>query len=335
MESDKRQDQNQNEMHSNTSAATGESEDASMDEAADESAKACANAHANKKTRELTVFIISDSVGDTASALVNAAMSQFAGIKVTIERLPKVSSAQQVADFVQPRVGDISFEDSATGKIAVITIADPKLSRDVCASVTQLGVACVDLLSPTMSAIAKATGMTPALRAGINRTLDESYFKRIEAMDYSVDHDDGRLPEEYKDADIILMGVSRTSKTPLSMYLATYGYKVANLPLAPGMTPPKQIYEVDRWRIFGLMSSPTVLSDIRQRRLGPDGMRIAKNYASVDYIEYDLDEARAFMRKIGCIVIRTDNRAIEETAQEILRYYEMALQAIALQNEES
>lgn len=318
MESDKRQEKTQNQGHSNSRENTRE--------------KAHGKAQKNTQCRELSVFIISDSVGDTASALVNAAMSQFVGTKVSIERLPKVSSAEQVVDFVHPRVGDVSFEDAVTGKIAVITIADPKLARDVCASVTQLGVACVDLLSPTVSAISKATGMTPALRAGINRNLDESYFKRIEAMDYSVDHDDGRLPEEYKDADIILMGVSRTSKTPLSMYLATYGYKVANLPLAPGMTPPKQIYEVDRWRIFGLMSSPTVLSDIRQRRLGPDGMRIAKNYASVDYIEYDLDEARAFMRQIGCIVIRTDNRAIEETAQEILRYYEMALQAIELQN---
>lgn len=278
------------------------------------------------KTDDLAVFIISDSVGDTASALVHAAMSQFSGTKVYIERLPKVSSAEQVRDFVETRVGEGGHDEEVSGKVAVVTIANPKLARDVCAYITQLGVACVDLLGPTVSAIAKATGRHPALRAGVNRKLDESYFRRIEAMDYSVDHDDGRLPEEYGEADIILMGVSRTSKTPLSMYLATSGYKVANLPLAPGMTPPKQIFEVDRWRIFGLMSSASVLSDIRQRRLGPDGMRVAKNYASVDYIEQDLEEARALMRKIGCIVIRTDNRAIEETAQEILRYYEMALQ---------
>ncbi len=275
----------------------------------------------NAPKDELSVFIISDSVGDTASALVHAAMSQFSGTAVDIERLPKVSTVEQVRDFVGARI------DECAGKVAVITIADPRLARDAYACITQLGIACVDLLGPTVSAIAKATGKNPSLRAGINRELDESYFKRIEAMDYSVDHDDGRLPEEYKDADIILMGVSRTSKTPLSMYLATSGYKVANLPLAPGMTPPKQIFEVDRWRVFGLMSSPEVLSDIRQRRLGPDGMRVAKSYASVDYIERDLEEARALMRKVGCIVIRTDNRAIEETAQEILRYYEMALHA--------
>lgn len=269
----------------------------------------------------LQVFIISDSVGDTASAIVSAAMSQFSNENASIYRLSKLSSLSQVQDFIE---GHVVEGDPG---IAFITIADPQLSQDVCSYVDKIGIEGVDLLGPAVSAIAKVTGKDPALRAGVNRELDDSYYKRIEAMDYSVDHDDGRLPEEYKYADIVLMGVSRTSKTPLSMYLASRGYKVANLPLAPGMNPPKEIYEVEKWRVFGLMSTPEVLSDFREKRLGSEGMQVAGVYASVDYIEKDLEEARAFMRKIGCIVIHTNNRAIEEIAQEILRYYDAALKA--------
>lgn len=273
------------------------------------------------QAHSLHVFIISDSVGDTASALVSAALSQFSGEEACIDRLSKVTDLVQVQNFVDART------DRDLPEIAFITLASPSLSQDVCQYVESLGIASVDLLSPAVTAIAKATGKSPALRAGVNRELDDSYYRRIEAMDYSVDHDDGRLPEEYKYADIVLMGVSRTSKTPLSMYLASRGYKVANLPLAPGVEPPKEIYEIENWRIFGLMSTPDVLSDFREKRLGSDGMQVAGVYASVDYIEQDLEEARTFMRKIGCIVIHTNNRAIEETAQEILRYYETALKS--------
>ncbi|MGI6216800.1 MAG: pyruvate, water dikinase regulatory protein [Coriobacteriales bacterium] len=275
----------------------------------------------SKNSNELSIYIISDSLGDTASALVSAAMSQFTGEKTKIERLSKISSVDQTVDFLESRLNESENE------VVFFTIADPDIARSVSAYVESRGVSEVDLLGPAVSAIARATGKSPNLRAGINHRLDEAYFKRIEAMDYAVDHDDGRLPEEYKDADIVLIGVSRTSKTPLSMYLASRGYKVANLPLAPGVDPPKQIYDVDVWRIFGLMSSPEVLYDIRQKRLGPAAARIAKNYADEDYIIRDLQEARAFMRKLGCIVVHTDNRAIEETAQEIIRYYENALAA--------
>ena len=212
-------------------------------------------------------------------------------------------------------------------KVVFVTIADSALSLLVMSYVAGLGLNVVDLLGPAVAAISRATGKNPENIAGANRKLDEVYFKRIEAMDFAVDHDDGRLPEDYKDADIVLVGVSRTSKTPLSMYLATQGYKVANLPLAPGMTPPKQIFDVPAWRIFGLMSNTSVLRGIRQRRLGPSGMKVAQKYASEDYIQRDLEEARVLMRQLGCIVVHTDNRAIEETAQEILSYYERALRA--------
>ena len=133
----------------------------------------------------------------------------------------------------------------------------------------------------------------------------------------------GRNPQELHQADIVLLGVSRSSKTPTSIYLSQQGYKVANIPLDPSTAPPAELEQVDRTRLFGLMTTPEVLIGIRQRRLGR-ASAVASRYADPEYVYRDLEDARALMRKLGCIVIHTENRAVEETAQEILRYYERA-----------
>ena len=145
---------------------------------------------------------------------------------------------------------------------------------------------------------------------------DQYYFKRIEAIEFTIAHDDGRNPQELSQADIVLLGVSRSSKTPTSIYLAQQGYKVSNIPLDPTTEPPRELLDVERTRLFGLMTTAEVLIGIRQRRLGNASV-VASSYA-------DPEKARALMRKLGCIVIHTENRAVEETAQEILRYYERA-----------
>ncbi len=150
---------------------------------------------------------------------------------------------------------------------------------------------------------------------------DQYYFRRIEAIEFTIAHDDGRNPQEIAQADIVLLGVSRSSKTPTSIYLSQQGYKVANIPLDPSTEPPKEIFDVERTRLFGLMTTAEVLVSIRQRRLGRAG-GVASRYADPEFVYQDLEKARALMRKLGCIVIHTENRAVEETAQEILRYYE-------------
>ena len=121
----------------------------------------------------------------------------------------------------------------------------------------------------------------------------------------------------------MLLGVSRSSKTPTSIYLSQQGYKVANIPLDPTTDPPRELADVERTRLFGLMTTPEVLIGIRQRRLGNASV-VAARYADPEYVYQDLEQARALMRKLGCIVVHTENRAVEETAQEILRYYERA-----------
>ena len=187
-------------------------------------------------------------------------------------------------------------------------------------------IAAVDLIGPAIAAITQATGRFPKGEPGLLRLTNKQYFNRIEAMEYAVEHDDGRNIEQIDQADIVLIGASRTSKTPLSIYLASYGYKVANIPLTVGIEAPSQLFELDRRRIFGLTSTPELLSEIRYARLG-NATGVAASYAEISSVQDDLDDARQLMRSLGCIVVRTNGRSIEETAQEILRYYTLTFPA--------
>ncbi|MDR3308069.1 MAG: kinase/pyrophosphorylase [Coriobacteriales bacterium] len=264
------------------------------------------------------IHIVSDSLGDSAAAMAAAAASQFSAGNCIIERLPKAANIGQITTFIEEHL-----EKGRNEIVVFYTIADPDLRQQLEDYVADKNVAAVDLIGPAIEAIAEATGLQPLGTPGLIRRTNKQYYSRIEAMEFAVDHDDGRRPEELYQADIVLIGVSRTSKTPLSIYLATQGHRVANVPLAMGVDVPPQLLELDPSRVFGLTSQAGLLSEIRYRRLG-NAVDVAGSYAEPFNVQEDLDEARALMRRLGCIVIKTDNRAIEETAQEILRYYELA-----------
>jgi regulator of PEP synthase PpsR (kinase-PPPase family) len=275
----------------------------------------------------LTIHIISDSVGDSAATIATAAASQFAHWECGIERLPNVARIEHIATYVEQQLeaqeqAQTPGRGASDGELVVFyTSADPDLCLQFERYIKDKNILAVDLIGPAIGAIAEATGETPLGTSGLIRRTDKDYFDRVAAMEFAVDHDDGRNPEELTSADIVLIGSSRTSKTPLSIYLAVHGYCVANVPLTPGSAPPPQLFEVEPRRIFGLTSKADLLSEIRFRRLGK-AVEAAASYADPASVQSDLDEARALMRRLGCIVVRTDNRAIEETAQEILRYYE-------------
>jgi regulator of PEP synthase PpsR (kinase-PPPase family) len=265
------------------------------------------------------VFVISDSSGETAAAMVSASTSQFMESRCIVHRLPMVQSFDQITTFLERNV------EGADGVVVFFTIADPEIRRELYEYMKDKTWQGVDLLGPAINAIEYATGLEPSMHSGANRMMDDAYFRRIDAMDFSVDHDDGRNTEDLEEADIVLIGVSRTSKTPLSIYLASLGYKVANIPLALGMEPPSQLFNVEPRKIFGLIVNPDLLSSMRRKRLGETQSSFAPAYVDFDKVEEDLKQAKDLMRKLGCIIIHTDNRAIEETAQEILRYYNLAL----------
>ena len=306
------------------------------------------------------INIISDSVGDSAATIAVAAASQFTEGNCLIKRLPNVTTLEQIASFVNRlleasggeeivvfytiaapalraemesyieelnvRNGNGSHQGKAdsSGASGASDASSAGQREDRQASggsnLKSRNVAAVDLLGPAIAAIAEATGMRPKGKAGLIRRTDPAYYNRVAAMEFAVDHDDGRNPEELSLAEIVLIGASRTSKTPLAIYLAMQGYRVANVPLAVGTKPPRQLFEIESWRIFGLTSQVELLSEIRTRRLG-NAIEVASEYASHQYVQDDLDDARALMRRLGAIVVRTDNRSIEETAQEVLRYY--------------
>jgi regulator of PEP synthase PpsR (kinase-PPPase family) len=247
--------------------------------------------------------------------VARAVISQFEPDAFRIERLPKVTTPVQLREMVEAHCG--------AQCIFLYTLVDLSLRAEMERMVAD-GVHGVDLLGPSVSLLSDATGHRPTGEAGAMHRTDEEYFERVGATEFAVLHDDGRNPEEMGLADIVLIGVSRTSKTPLSMYLASKGYRVANLPLAPGVKPPPELFGVDPRRVFGLIAGAKTLVEIRRERMRELGAFVPR-YGEREAIEQELEEARALMRRIGCIIIRTDSRAVEETAQEILRYLDGAV----------
>lgn len=269
-----------------------------------------------------TIYVVSDSVGLTACSVARAASSQFHVYSPRIEMLSKVKHFDEVVRFID---SGVKAERARLGSERILVFYT-LVSGDFCSKIeayieSRDDVVGVNLLRGAISAISEVTGLMPSATAGSMRETNAMYYKRIEAIEFTIEHDDGRNPQDLGLADIVILGVSRSSKTPTSIYLAQQGYKVANVPLDVETNPPKEIYGVERTRLFGLMTTPDVLVPIRQRRLGR-AMTVAASYADPEHVYEDLDSARQLMRQLGCIVINTKDRAVEETAQEILKYYE-------------
>ena len=260
-----------------------------------------------------TVHVLSDSLGETADLVGRAAASQFPRGSLEIVRHPKVACASSLEEVVR------AAADSAC--IFLYTLADPLLGERMDTLINELGLVAVDVLGPVVEAFSGLVGTAPTGEVGAIRKTDRGYFERIEALEFTVKHDDGRNPEGLAEAEVVLVGVSRTGKTPLAMYLAFKGYKTANIPLMPEVQPPRELFEVDARRVFGLTSDPGLLASIRSQRLSELGV-YARQYAEREAVVREVEHARSVMRRLRCIVIHTDNRAIEETAQEIIRYLE-------------
>jgi hypothetical protein len=180
------------------------------------------------------------------------------------------------------------------------------------------GIPLIDLLSPVVTVFADFLGQEPAREPGIIHRLDERYFKKVEAIEFAVKYDDGKDPRGIKKADVILIGISRTSKTPLSMYLAHKNIKVANVPLVPEVPVPDELFEIPPSKIIGLTTNPYKLNEIRQERLKALGLDSHATYADLGRILEELEYSDKLMRKIGCPVIDVASKAVEETANIIM-----------------
>ena len=257
-----------------------------------------------------TVYILSDSVGETAEQVAKAAASQYNGGKVEVRRIPYVNDEETIRETVA--------EASETGGIIVYTIITPFLRELVKHLARRAGVPQADIMGPVMNAFDQIMPESPKMEPGLVRKLDSQYFRRVEAIEFAVKYDDGKDPRGLRLADLVLVGVSRTSKTPLSMYLANKQIKVANVPLVPEVQPPDELFEIGREKVVGLTISPDQLFAIRKERLLALGLRHQSSYASLDRILKELEFSEEVMKKLGCPVFDVTNKAVEETAGRLL-----------------
>jgi [pyruvate, water dikinase]-phosphate phosphotransferase / [pyruvate, water dikinase] kinase len=256
--------------------------------------------------------VISDSTGETAVRLVHALEAQFPDQEFEEIRHPRVET-----------VDDLHLAlNRAKGRPAVIvyTLVHPELRDAARALCRRYKLHYCDLLGHPIEAVARVAGVAAKMTPGARPPLDSSYFKRMAAIEFAVKFDDG-IGEGLRDADIVLVGVSRTSKTPLSMYLGYLGYKTANVPVVKGIAPPSALFEIDPAKVVGLTIDAERLREIRRqrsRRLG-GGQRA---YAELLEIYAELEEAEALHRRLGCPVIEISELSIEETAARVIRLVE-------------
>ncbi len=259
---------------------------------------------------ESLVFVVSDSLGETADRVARAAASQFREQSFDIRRVPYVTAKEMVDEIIA--------EASQQQSLIVHTLVFPELREYIDRLAEEHGIPCVDIMGPMLDAFSQATQDTPRLLPGLVHQLDEEYFREIEAVEFAVKYDDGKDPRGLLKADVVLIGVSRTSKTPLSMYLAHRGYRVANVPLVPEVSPPEEIFMLPKERVIGLTINGQQLKQIRQERLKVLGLQPNANYASDERINEELDHGRRIMERIGCPVIDVTKRAVEETASQVM-----------------
>jgi len=260
----------------------------------------------------LRLFIVSDSVGETGELVAKAAISQYLNNdqNAVLKRFPYIDSIDHLQEIIKLAVAQKAF--------IVYTLVSQKL-RDYMKSQTAIfHVTAVDLMGPLLDALEKELDAPPLQEAGLVRKLDDDYFKKVEAIEFAVKYDDGRDPRGILMADIVLVGISRTSKTPLSQYLAHKRLKVANVPLVPEVDPPDELYHVDPKKCFGLVISPDKLNNIRKERLIALGLNDDANYAKIDRIHEEIGHFHKVVDRIGCEIIDVTNRAVEETANLIL-----------------
>lgn len=263
-------------------------------------------------TGTFILYVVSDSAGETGESVVRAAVAQFHPAQADIRRRPFVLNEGHIAAIV----------DEARDEQAVIlyTLVLPHLREAMAAYARQAGVRAIDALGPLLDCLEEMTGLTPRYEPGLNHQLDADYFRRVEAIEFAVKHDDAKDSTGILKADIVLIGVSRTSKTPLSMYLAHRKFKVANVPLVPELKLPEELTRVPSARIVGLTIGKHDLNLIRRERLKALGLPDTAPYAAPERIEHELAYARGVMERLGCVVIDVSRRAVEETASLIMEH---------------
>lgn len=266
-----------------------------------------------EEEKKAFVYIISDGTGETAAIMTRAAVVHYSKFDFHIMRNKNVRTEAQVDSVVN--------EAFKRGALIVHTVVTPTLRKYLEEKAAEKNLLQVDLLGPFLQRLDQFLNVENNNReAGKLRSVDETYFRRVEAIEFSVRHDDGKVSKDLDRADIILVGISRTSKTPLSLFLGYKGWKVANVPLVKGTPLPDELFEIDQRKIVGLTIDPSSLQKIRQSRLEKFGQDPGGEYARLDNIYDEIEYAKTiFQKHKRWPVFNVTDRALEETASEITR----------------
>lgn len=257
------------------------------------------------------VHLVSDSTGETLNAILKAVSSQFATAHPFEHIYALVRS--------RPQLERTLAQIEAAPGLVLYTVVNPDLRRLLEVRCSELDIPAVPVLDPFIAAFSDYLGLKQTRRAGAQHEMDEAYFKRIAAVDFTLSHDDGQMVWDLEPADVVLVGVSRTSKTPTCMYLAHRGLKAANIPLVPGADPPPQLFTLRRPLVIGLVAAPERLAQIRQSRLG--GLQVEETvagYSDLASIREEVLAARRLFARHRWPVIDVTRKSVEETAAAIL-----------------
>jgi regulator of PEP synthase PpsR (kinase-PPPase family) len=259
----------------------------------------------------LHLHLLSDSTGETLELIAKACMAQFEGVEVLRHLWPMVRSEghlDRVLDDVERRPG-----------LVLYTLVNSTIRRELERKTRRRGIHAVSVLDPVVHALSAVLGREAKGRPGRQHALDAAYFDRVDAIQFTIAHDDGVGAENWEEADIVLAGVSRTSKTPTAIYLANRGYKVANIPLVPESPPPPSLFGLHHPLVVGLTTNPDRLIQIRRNRLLALNQAPETDYVDLEAVNAELAFARRLFADNGWPVIDVTRRSIEETAFAIVK----------------
>jgi regulator of PEP synthase PpsR (kinase-PPPase family) len=257
----------------------------------------------------MTIFVVSDSTGETAERVARSALVQFKDAPVVIARRGHVQTREQVAAVVH--------EAATRDSLIIHTLVSDEMRRVMLEESRQHGVSSLDLMGPVLDRVATQLSLTPQEKPGLFGQLVQASSRRIETMEYAFRHDDGQRADELSEAEIVLVGVSRSMKTPTMVYLAYRGWFAANVPLVPGVPPPEGLLAVPPERVFGLFMTPARLAELR--RVRASHLRIGStSYVSMEDIREELMRAQMMCIDNGWRRIDVTGKSVEEVSLEIL-----------------
>jgi regulator of PEP synthase PpsR (kinase-PPPase family) len=262
-----------------------------------------------KKSRH--VYAMSDGTGATCETVIKSALKQFEEGSAIIHRFPHIRTEVQVKRALE--------EVAQTNGVIIYTTVIPELREKILLYGQSLGVPTVDILGPILSRLADLLEISPMAKPGIFRELDYEYFQRIDSMDYTVKHDDGMHLDDLDKAEIVLVGISRTAKTPTSIYLAYRGWRVANIPIIYDRELPEELLQMDQRKVIGFTISPARLKVVRMERVRKLARYDVSEYTDMDVIQEEVSFANRLIQQHRWPMVDVTFKSIEETATEVMR----------------